>query len=635
MNEQPPTTTDADQEPSPPGRRLLLLILALALVRGLVYLAVIPPWQHYDEPTHFEYVRLIAERKKLPGPDNYDLTMRREIAASMQAAGFWKGLDAPALDFWSDLPPSIGLSELQHPPLYYALLAVPQFLAAHQSVETQLYVARLTSLFLYPVVVGGAYGLVREAFPRRRWLPAAVAAFIALLPPLTDLMSAVNNDVGAAVATTLTLWAAVRLARRGFSPRRVVVLLLLTAISLATKSTAGAVAVALLVVLGISRVPAPHRRWVWMGGAGLLAVALAASLTWGGVAAHWYGEPSAVAPSRIVTDAPLGRAVLALSSDDVGHPRQVRQELERAKGQSLRGQTLTLGFWLLATGVESAPVALVLDDGLNEQRQEFRATETWRFHAFTATVSIDAPGVAVTALLPSRQDRTNVVYLDGLVLAAGSRPTDAPPSFESPRAQRGTWGALAVENLLQNGSAEQVWPGLRPAIGDLEIYRESVARVFHSLWDWPRTAWVYGPVLSILLQSFWGRFGWNHVALPVPYFYLLGALTVAGLAGGILSLVRRRRSGTVVALLGVAFLLAWGGAILRVHPVFFVGEGMFWPAARYASAAIAPTATLLCLGWLELVSRRWVKPAAWLGVLGLITLDAVALWTAILPYYYG
>jgi len=33
-------------------------ILVLALANGLLYLVLVPPWQHYDEPTHFEYAWL-------------------------------------------------------------------------------------------------------------------------------------------------------------------------------------------------------------------------------------------------------------------------------------------------------------------------------------------------------------------------------------------------------------------------------------------------------------------------------------------------------------------------------------------------------------------------------------------------
>jgi hypothetical protein len=41
------------------------------------------------------------------------------------------------------------------------------------------------------------------------------------------------------------------------------------------------------------------------------------------------------------------------------------------------------------------------------------------------------------------------------------------------------------------------------------------------------------------------------------------------------------------------------------------------------------------MGWSEIVPRRWNREAAWLGLLFLTALDAVAVWTAILPYYYG
>ena len=620
------------QEPSPRRRRLLLLILALALVRGLLYLAVMPPWQHYDEPTHFEYVRLLATQKRLPQPTDYDLAMRREIAASMQAAGFWKDIGLPALDFWSEQPPDIGLSELEHPPLYYALLAVPQLLAAHQSIETQLYLARFTSLLLYLVVVGGVYGLVKEAMPRRRWLPEAVATVVACLPPLTDLMSSVNNDVGATAATTLFLWASVRLGRRGPSLQRLAVTLLLAATCFATKSTAGFVAVAVLAILVVSYVPDRWHRWLWIGGAVAFVLVLALGVTWGGYAAHWYSNDPAAAPNRVLVDTPLGRAALALSARDSDYPRIVGQELGRAEGQRLRGQTVTLGAWVRASEGAAGSVNLILSDSLHEWQRQIPATGDWQFHAFTATVGVEAPGVAVRLAVPGRQA---AVYVDGLILAEGAWPVDTPPSETA-----GTWGGQPVQNRLKNGSAEQVWPALRPAIGQLEVYRQPAARVFHSFLDWTRTAWVYGPELSILLQSFWGRFGWNHLALPTPYFYLLGALTVAGLVGGCLALARGLRNSSsasrrVTAILGITLLTAWGGAILRIHPVFFVGEHLFWPVARYASVAIAPTAMLLCLGWLELLPRRWVKPAAWLGLLALLALDALALWSVIVPYYYG
>src|SRR5690349_24720950 len=71
------------------ARALLGLLLPLALLHGLLYLAIVPPWQHYDEPTHFEYARLIALWGRQPGINETDLTTNREIADSMYRFRFW------------------------------------------------------------------------------------------------------------------------------------------------------------------------------------------------------------------------------------------------------------------------------------------------------------------------------------------------------------------------------------------------------------------------------------------------------------------------------------------------------------------------------------------------------------------
>ena len=43
-------------------KHLLGLLTALAVVHGLLYAFLIPPWQAPDEIAHFEYARLLAER---------------------------------------------------------------------------------------------------------------------------------------------------------------------------------------------------------------------------------------------------------------------------------------------------------------------------------------------------------------------------------------------------------------------------------------------------------------------------------------------------------------------------------------------------------------------------------------------
>ncbi len=55
------------------------LLVLLGLVYGLLYVFLIPPWQHNDEPGHFEYVWLIANRPGWPHAGDYDPDMRRAM----------------------------------------------------------------------------------------------------------------------------------------------------------------------------------------------------------------------------------------------------------------------------------------------------------------------------------------------------------------------------------------------------------------------------------------------------------------------------------------------------------------------------------------------------------------------------
>ena len=633
----------APQEPLPTRRRLLYLLLLLALVRGVLYIGIFPPWQHYDEPAHLEYIRLIADRCQLPKPGDYDLQVRRELAASMKAAGFWKGMGEPSPDLWSQKPPGIGVSELGHPPLYYLLLTPPQLLVGHQDVETQLYVARLTSLLFYLLIVGTAYGLLTEMFPRRRWLPLAVATFIALLPPFTDSMSSVNNDVGAAAAVSLLLWVAIRLVRRGPSWGRVGAMLLLAVACVATKSTASVLSLVIVAATGMSFALHPLRRWGWILLALLAPIAVLATFTWGGHAAHWDSLTQPASANRIRTQTPLGGAALALSAASEPYPSTVFQELDWTTAHNLQGHTVTLGVWVRAAEAPAAPLTLSLRESRGVAHgTQIEATTDWTFQAFTATIDSEAPGLAAYLSLPRSEEEAQTAYVDGIVLVDGEMPLSEAPDYGTAQAAQGRWGAEPFENLLRNASAEETWPGMRSWIGNVRIYREPLALAFHSALDWRRSSWVYVPEFSNLFHSFWGTFGWNHLSVPSTYFYPLGLLTVLGLVGSGIHLVRRSRSrqraeawqGVAWFVLLLAWLVGWGGAILRIHPMF-ITRYVVWPAARYASVAIVPTATLLCVGLSEIIPRRWQRPAAWLGLLGLLLLDAIALLTVVLPYYYG
>ena len=65
-------------------RQTLALLVALALIRGLIYLSVFPPWQAPDEPAHFEVVRAVAQQGQIPSKIYYNSEpVNAELAQSL------------------------------------------------------------------------------------------------------------------------------------------------------------------------------------------------------------------------------------------------------------------------------------------------------------------------------------------------------------------------------------------------------------------------------------------------------------------------------------------------------------------------------------------------------------------------
>lgn len=73
--------------------KVLIAVLLVGLLNGLIFVLLMTPWQNFDEPKHFEYAWLIANRGKLPKMGDYDQEMRRQSAVSMLEHHFFKGMD--------------------------------------------------------------------------------------------------------------------------------------------------------------------------------------------------------------------------------------------------------------------------------------------------------------------------------------------------------------------------------------------------------------------------------------------------------------------------------------------------------------------------------------------------------------
>ncbi|MBN2147187.1 MAG: DUF2142 domain-containing protein [Anaerolineales bacterium] len=591
-------------------------ILLAGLVHGLLFVFIVPPWQHYDEPGHFEYAWLLANNPGFPAVGDYDQGMRREVAASMVEHGFFSGgLPLPNL-LVQDSPVWIGISQVADPPLYYWLAALPLRLVRTTDITFQLYLGRLVSLLMFLVSLMAAYGCMTEITRPGHALRGLVPLSMALLPGYVDLMTAVNNDVGATVAMSLFLWAGLRLVQRGLTWQRVVAAVFLTGVCVFMKATAAPAVLLLGVALLLAALPQRTRRVAWGICLAVCVLALAVVLAGGGAGAWYPSLPESTARRMAVSDAgnlsPVGNWAMLLSREEGGTSSQVIQPLREEQVRALNGKTVTLGAWMWA----NQPLAgrtPELSDGDQSWSEVVAVDIEPAFYAITLTVPEEASRLLVKLNSPAG-DGTGVpqLYYDGVVLVEGDWHTEEPPEYIDRQGDWVYWGGVEVENLARNGSFEQ--GGLRVKTKFdrfiLDRGRFQPSLILTSLADLDGSAWYYQTAFENMQRSFWAKFGWGHVLLKGSNAYLiLGLFTTIGAAGALFALWQHRQELPWHGLvwLTIAAVVVWGVALGRGIGSL-TGE-VFIPGARYAYPAIVPTILLLAGGWWKML--RWIRLPDW------------------------
>lgn len=647
-------------------RGSLWLGLILALVHGLLYVFLMPPWQHYDEPNHFERAWLTANRAQANRQP--DAEMRRQVASSMIEHGFFDGMG-----FLPDLYPQTGMAwigafdQLDEPPLYYLLTAAPLRLLSGQGVEVQLYAARFVSLALFLVTVAAAWGAVGTLAGFGHPLQWMVTLTLALWPAAADLMTAVNNDVAAVAVFSLFLWGCLRLLKHGANLLDLLWVIGTAGLCLLAKEMVYVAPLlgALAILLAVLRQGAA-RKIAWVLIALALLGGLAGTLDWGD-AALWYRQTDQAAATRQHSEAaPLGKHAFRLDCSLAASPQEVRlyQALPGSVTAEQRGQVITLGAWMWASRPlgDAAPdaamwtspplegVTLMLhvstsQGGVSQVAQTFAVSETPQFFSFTEQFPENALSAWVTAT-PAAVDVPVIVYLDGFVLASGGWVSGTAPQWQDAQSERGTWDGQPFTNWLRNASAEQAGLSVRPWVDRLGMRllpdQGRPSLILYTLADWEAEGWYYRAALHNLLQTFWGKFGWAHVPLlgDKPY-RLLGALTLVGVLGCLLAPWRelRRWPWAAMLLLGATLAALWGMALAR--GAVYVFYRPFIPVARYAFPALIPSLLVLCLGWWQIARRmrRWLRlpekmVAVWPGLAYLVLLLALDLYAIVSIWAY-
>ncbi|GAB4343551.1 MAG: hypothetical protein Kow0099_22090 [Candidatus Abyssubacteria bacterium] len=199
------------------SRRFFALVWAMFVVKGLLYCAVTPLWEGFDEPFHLAYIQSLAVTHRLPefgkahiGADIAESTGYVPLPVWMPSLAFEYG-KLSYRDYWqmdetrrAELMEKLGglaaspdtmsssdapLYQVQHPPLYYAL-CVPVYEAmGGLNLVKKVFALRLFSVLLASLCVI-TVALAFEDTPLTR----IFAGLMVLWPVLYIDIARVGND---------------------------------------------------------------------------------------------------------------------------------------------------------------------------------------------------------------------------------------------------------------------------------------------------------------------------------------------------------------------------------------------------------------------------------------------------------
>ncbi|MCJ7433625.1 MAG: DUF2142 domain-containing protein, partial [Anaerolineales bacterium] len=602
--------------------RTLQVILLIGLLQGIIFTFIVPPWWHNDEPTHFEYAWLLANRPELAQTAEVDEPMRRELAMSMFQHGYYDFYRLPP-KFKSGKPVYIGASQANDPPLYYWLVSLPLRLLKNTSYKIQNYAGRLISVLIFLAtlyVVWKALGeLSGEGHPLQ-WL---TTMFIALLPGLTDTMTSISNDVGAVLAFSIFLWIGISILNHGLTWEKLLGLIAILAICYYTKNTT-LPAFPLTFFVLLFALFRNRTQWLSIAITGaVIAFAILFSIRWGDPA-FWYRVSSQPQSTRIKTaKAPFGEYAFKIEPNG----GFLGQFLSTPQVRPFRNKTITIGAWMWAdqpiTAMAPKISYYILSDALmlHSESKTVELTTTPTFVSYTINLpndtvrawltlcSANALGYFCSADAPVYDDSASaMIYYDGIVLIP-QELSAGEPTFLDGDTLSGSWNGTAFENKARNNSAESGWFWLSPQVSSLvtKVAMFGGMDIFiASIQDPQGTGWYYKDAAQTLFTTFWSNPARAKVFLLGGNltYDLIRVFTAIGLLGLIPFSWKRRKilRWDLIVFTGFALAVVWGLTFMR-GAIELLRDVPLIPWARYAFPVILPTAFLICAGWFEILQQ--------------------------------
>ncbi len=584
---------------------LLGILFILASINGLLFIFLIPPWMHYDEPGHFEYAWLAANSDHWPVAGEYDQTMRREVGASMLEHDFHEYSIYHLLKI--NEPISIITEQTGDVPLYYFLVSLPLRLVRYTDISFQLYVARFVSFCLFLITIFFCYKTCTLVFTQNHSLTWMVPLFLVFLPGFVDIMTAVNNDVAAIASFSFFIWTGAMLIKQGVSLKNILILLLSMLLCILSKSSAWLAAPLSVTVLAVSvvkRLSIKLSAVILIVGM-ILGIGLIFSWT-ESAPAYFYAIDDKFLPRvENSTITPLGSRVIVQDNQKFKW-QGFYQTIPEEDLQDLSGQSATLGAWIWADKSTTIQFPRIGCEGTSKEisfnTDEITITKTPTFYAFTSELPEITQSVCWVRFFPA-VDGENHISWDGIVLVKGSYSA-GEPEFADSAARAGTWENQNFTNLLRNTSGERSWPVFSTFTRKIipSNLRFSASRILTVL-DFQAHRWYFEMASANIFRTFWGLFGWGHIFLigRRPYWFFL-FLTLFSVVGHLLIILRHSKK--IPAKFTFFFLIA---TLLQFILVLFRGIGSwygntFTPSARYLFPALIPISILIVAGFDEAMS---------------------------------
>ena len=226
-------------------RRTLVLILTVFVLRGVLAIAIIPPWQHPDEPQHFANVHILARQELRPlvaraGQINLseriDLDLEQRILWSMSTHGWWRHYGEPEPNSFPEDFTGVNrhIWRVEDPPrAYYVLGAAGLALTSLDSLLAQYYLLRWMALALAVPTVVCVWAGSRRLFGVH--VAAGATLLTALHPQFVLMSTAVNPDILVYLCGAVVWWQAARLLTGGSAGVSMALMAFATLIGVLTK----------------------------------------------------------------------------------------------------------------------------------------------------------------------------------------------------------------------------------------------------------------------------------------------------------------------------------------------------------------------------------------------------------------